>query len=784
MDYKSHNDERKGKELDVLREYDGRKGRVLELLKQSVKFYANLDDSEKASSLSDLATSVENGKFSIVVVGQFSAGKSTFLNALMGEKYLPSFTTETTATVNFLRSVKESHTGKPLIKVNYKDGTVKECEDVTVDNIEKYVSTRGDNVAKKILSVEVFLDSTYLNDGVSLVDSPGLNGLLEGHEQITYDQIDRSHAAIFMFNAKQPGSLSDFEKLKILVDRCDSVLIILNQKDLINESEETTESVVANVKENYAKFFNTDILPEIYPIASLPALVARSKRKLEYNKRSDFTDEELKDLLAMSNIEVFEKRLNKYLTQGEKAQKELLSPVVKVKSYLAETDASLALRIDELNKTTDTDELKQQINALKDELADLSSKLQSSRSDIRSKVGNILRNAENNLKSIAGDVRANCLAQITMAEDLEELEQNSQLYINRLSSKYINIWDEVKTKAENEYRELIQSQYDEYALAIEERLNSRENDDELHFATVKLDTSMFEIDVEIDDFLEQRQSLLDQIDAHTETLDKLEIEKIIAQRNEKKRERLEKLKQQAHEDKNLDLQMLGNKPGVETYTTHEERKVGGISGFFRWVWKGSRKKYEPVVHTDTSARDAYNRSRMEIENAHREEIERLEAQIRSIPDSQPERIELEMKQINRTKERQQRLLDELRNDYEKKNAKARRAKERHAKAYIESILDDIEKENITQIYALLRNKKDTLTNALIDVLQVELQSVISRKKEEVEIRERQLSSSQDEKDKLIESMTNSRNELTRLKSEADACAAEIESIQVDKIIRS
>jgi len=85
---------------------------------------------------------------------------------------------------------------------------------------------------------------------------------------------------------------------------------------------------------------------------------------------------------------------------------------------------------------------------------------------------------------------------------------------------------------------------------------------------------------------------------------------------------------------------------------------------------------------------------------------------------------------------------------------------------------------------MLDNQKDKLTNALMDVLQLELQSVISRKKEEIEIRERQLSCSQDEKNKLVESMTKSRKTLSELKSEADACAIEIESIKADKIIRS
>ncbi len=105
--------------MDYKAQYDERKANVLNLLKKTIVFYTRLNDEEKKSSLTDLYNAVENGKFSIVVVGQFSAGKSTFLNALMGEKYLPSFTTETTATINFLRSVNESPTKKPLIKINY-----------------------------------------------------------------------------------------------------------------------------------------------------------------------------------------------------------------------------------------------------------------------------------------------------------------------------------------------------------------------------------------------------------------------------------------------------------------------------------------------------------------------------------------------------------------------------------------------------------------------------------------------------------------------------------------
>ena len=771
--------------MDYKALYDERKGNVLDLLKKGIQFYTNLNDEEKTSSLIDLASSVQNGKFSIVVVGQFSAGKSTFLNALMGEKYLPSFTTETTATINFLRSVNESPTKKPLIKVNYKDGKEERCEEVTLENIEKFVSTKGVDVAKNILSVEVFLDSKYLNDGVSLVDSPGLNGVLEGHEQITNDQIDRSHAAIFMFNAKQPGSKSDFEKLNMLLRKCNSVLIVLNQKDLVKEDEQTIDDVVHNLKQNYAKYFNTDQLPEIFPISSYQALVARSKRKLDYNGKTDFSVEQKQDLLDSSEIEVFETRLIKYLTQGEKAQKELLSPVEKIYAFLTETEASIASEIEQLSNTVDADEVRLQISQLKDELETLSAKLNSTRTDIRNKVTDILRDAEMEIKASAADTKASCLNQITDAEDLEELEANARIYTNRVYNKYIQIWEDVSAKVDRRYRELIADEYNEYASTIEERMREKQGGNSIEFSKISLDGSLFEVDIDIDDFLQKRSELLQQMDEGADRLDALQLEEIRAKENNVKLERLERAKAQLREERRLDIEALGNRPQIETYETKERRFAGiGIKGLIKTLWAGAPVEEINVINRDDSARREYDRQRVEIEENRRREIEYLESQKQLIPTTDLGSIEAKKRQIERSIQRQQQQLEDLMATYEKNKAKIQRSKKRRAEAYVENLIEDIEKENLYKIYEMLRNNKDVMTNAALDILQLELQSVISRKKEDIERREKQLSSSQEEKAKLIEDLTATKNTLSTIKEEANSCKAVISSIQTDKIKRS
>lgn len=770
--------------MDYKAQYDERKANVLNLLKKTIVFYTRLNDEEKKSSLTDLYNAVENGKFSIVVVGQFSAGKSTFLNALMGEKYLPSFTTETTATINFLRSVNESPTKKPLIKINYKDGHSEQCEEVTLENIEKYVSTKGDDVAKKILSVEVFLDSKYLNDGVSLVDSPGLNGILEGHEQITNEQINRSHAAIFMFNAKQPGSKSDFEKLNMLLQRCDSVLIVLNQKDLIKTEEQTIEDVVQQLKQNYAKYFNTDQLPEIYPISSYQALVARSERQLDYNGKTEFNQSQKEDLLDDSAIEVFEERLSKYLTQGEKAQKELLSPIEKVRTFLTETKNSITNRIEQLRNTTDTDEVRLQIKQLKDELDTLHDKLNNNHTDIRNKVGEILRSTEIEIKGLTADTKTKCLKQIDDAEDLEELENNAQRYVSLIKGKYYQICEDATSKAENRVLELITNEYNQYASSIEQRLNEKKGTNKIVFSEINFDSTIFESDFNMDDYMSRRDEIKKAMQENEEHLDHLEEEGFKARRNEDKRNRLEKAKAQIRKEYNDERELLGERPDIQTYEVVKNRKVGGLKGLGKWIYNGSREEQYFATERDDSAQKYYDQLRREIEENRQRELEDLERQRQNIPEDNLGLIELKIKQKERANERYNQELKDLEEKNNKDKAKYLRKKQRKAQNYLENLIEDIEREGLKKIYEMLRGYKDVQTNAILDVLQTELQSVINRKKEDVELLEKQLSSSQKEKDKLIEELSSNEKELELILEESAGYKSEINSIKTDKIERA
>ena len=249
--------------------FDKRRDAVVQYLDLCIGYMENQNDAENVRPLEMQRENVQKDLFSIVVVGEFSAGKSTFLNALMHRRILPSFTSETTATINFLRH-KDQAPEEVAGRVYYADGHTRDLPSLDLDVIEQVVSTRGDDVADKIDHVDLFLESDFLKDGVMMVDSPGLNGMLSKHRQMTEKQIKSSHACIFMFRADQPGSKTEFEFLHELKEQSKNILFVLNRIDRIHSYEkQSVEDVVQSIRSTYHNQFPEETsLPKIWPVSA------------------------------------------------------------------------------------------------------------------------------------------------------------------------------------------------------------------------------------------------------------------------------------------------------------------------------------------------------------------------------------------------------------------------------------------------------------------------------------------------------------------------------------
>jgi len=118
------------------------------------------------------------------------------------------------------------------------------------------------------------------------------------------------------------------------------------------------------------------------------------------------------------------------------------------------------------------------------------------------------------------------------AEDLEDLEHNTRIYINRIYSRYAFIWDEVSEEADRRFHELIETEYSEYALSIVERLQQQEKDNGFEIKKKTMDQGYFDMDLDIDDWLTKRAAIQQEINQSEERLSDLQIKELQAKKKE------------------------------------------------------------------------------------------------------------------------------------------------------------------------------------------------------------------------------------------------------------
>ncbi len=216
------------------------------------------DTAEKVgmkSLASDIRTTripkVEAERFHLVVLGEFNHGKTTFVNALLGEDVLPVGITPTTAALNHV-----VWADPPRAHALLKDGSQ---IDLAPTALEDWVTVAGSRW-EDVRFVELGYPAGILEGNVTLVDTPGVNDLNEQRADITYGYVPRADAVIFLLDAGQALKDSEREFLAshVLAGSRDRLIFVLGKVDLLSPAER--EAVFEYVKKGLAKLVEAPVV--------------------------------------------------------------------------------------------------------------------------------------------------------------------------------------------------------------------------------------------------------------------------------------------------------------------------------------------------------------------------------------------------------------------------------------------------------------------------------------------------------------------------------------------
>ena len=194
----------------------------------------------------------------VAVMGEFNAGKSSFVNALCGAEVARVGVTPTTATINVLRF------GAPGGRVHFHDGRVEERSD---SEIRTFVAGLDDAAAGAVRMVEIFHPLPVLQR-IEVVDTPGTNSLRPEHERVARAFLVEADAIVWVFSLTQAGKASE----RSVLDRAHAagkrVLGVLNKADRAGVDE--VAALLGHVKATLG-----DRVEALVPLSARDALAAQ-----------------------------------------------------------------------------------------------------------------------------------------------------------------------------------------------------------------------------------------------------------------------------------------------------------------------------------------------------------------------------------------------------------------------------------------------------------------------------------------------------------------------------
>jgi len=222
----------------------------------------------------------------IAVFGEYSAGKSTFLNALIGEDILSVAVEPTTAVPTYVRYAREFNIGVykedgSSLKLFEKDppfwtrfvgresilNTLAKQRNLIRSFLKEW--TKEGEHASVVSHISIELPHSILKNKIELVDTPGVNNEFTKHHQFTEKVSKETDVAILLMDARHGGGKrTEFEFMNAIHKAVGKSIVVLNKMDTLDPDER--EDLLDYIKsEALPKHWSDVVIPQVFGISSL-----------------------------------------------------------------------------------------------------------------------------------------------------------------------------------------------------------------------------------------------------------------------------------------------------------------------------------------------------------------------------------------------------------------------------------------------------------------------------------------------------------------------------------
>ncbi len=248
-----------------LRDYEQAKFAIAEILRTAC-VDAPKEPEKWQEHLRALFVRLAEDRFNLVVVGRFNRGKTSIMNAIMGNDRLPIGIVPLTSVITTV-----CYGTKEQVILNYDQRLLN--QEVPIESLRKYVTQEGNpGNALRIRMAEVQLRSEILRRGFYFVDTPGLGSAIAENTRTTQSFLPEADAFLVVTSHESPLSEEEIRFFQDVSGSAKRLFVAINKQDAVSESQ---RDVVLGYVRNQLRGVFGDDTPQLFSVSARYGLEAK-----------------------------------------------------------------------------------------------------------------------------------------------------------------------------------------------------------------------------------------------------------------------------------------------------------------------------------------------------------------------------------------------------------------------------------------------------------------------------------------------------------------------------